>query len=153
MTVEERTAEVLRSGRFDRITIRQARALIDSTVNLDRTPVSVGYYFGTWRNAGHYTWREGMEKTRYGSDEPMPWKRVDGQLTPKGDREGECLIHYLDGWTAIAFVNRTDDSRPGSNSAFFFDQRLSFAEAVAEARKRFPEVMDRLAFDLVEVER
>jgi hypothetical protein len=119
----------------------------------DSRRVGVAYYFGTYRQAGHYFWTEGMGHSRYSGDPPGPWGHVDGQLAPAGDVEGEALLHHKDGWTAIAFANRTDDSRPQSNSAFLFDATLTFDEALEEARKRFSQVVERLSFEIVEVDK
>jgi hypothetical protein len=66
--------------------------------------------------------------------------------------QGQCYRHHKDGWTAIAFANRTDDSRGGSNSVFFFEADLAFQECVAAARDLFPQVMESLPFELVEIE-
>jgi hypothetical protein len=153
----ERVFEVLRSGRFDRLTVRQARIVIDSTADLSRVPVTRRFYFGCGSEAGHYYWtpgRHGMAKTRWlsAADHGLPWGRVDGQLTPRGrEVQGEALLHHKDGWTALAFWDRSVDTRGGCNSVFFFDSRLSFEQALADAREHFPQVFARFDFEVVDV--
>ena len=149
-----RCCEVLVSGRFDRLTVAHARALIESDADLSRTPVTRRLYFGCGRDIGHYFWGPGMLKD-LGYREIvsiLPWKHIDGVLNPKKQVQGEAYIHHLGGWTAIAFADRSVDTRHGSNSAFFFDSRLNFTEALADARKHFPEVFARISFQIVLVE-
>lgn len=125
-----------------------------------------GYYFGTYRRPGHYLRHEGDDRTfgtngRYGDefrwrdvdDIPEAWHGLDDKLRPRRGRQGECALHHLDGWTALAFVNYTDDQRPGSNSVFLLPGTLNFDEAVAEATRRFPYITERFAFELVEARR
>jgi hypothetical protein len=116
------------------------------------------FYFGTYGAPGHHLRdeygrkvrpthpHEGVEAIQWG---PLPWKHIDGGLCPRGpQRQGEALLHHKDGWTALAFWNRTDDTRAGSNSAFFFEGTLTFEEALAAARERFPRVMRHLPFEV-----
>lgn len=112
------------------------------------------YYFGTYSRPGHWLWSTSGRKvgsTGYGEsfrwDVELPWRRIDGTLNPS-QVQGECAVHHRAGWTALAFINRTDDSRPGSNSVFFFEGDLTFAEAVQAAHRRFPWVMRNIKFEL-----
>ena len=112
------------------------------------------FYFGTAHGqAGHYFFTVEGKHLRYDTTKFLPWKEIDGKLNPN-EQQGVCRLHYKDGWTAIAFANRIDDRRPGSNSAFFFDTTLTFGQAVAEARKQFPWIMERIdqSFELRMVE-
>jgi hypothetical protein len=121
------------------------------------------YYFGNWRSDGHATFIPGMQHTppRTPWYPPTPWKeKIDGTLTP-GDRGGlsgarlsyeamsathqsEGALYHKDGWTALAFHDFTGDSRPNSQSVFFFDEVLGAGEACAAAARDFPEVWFRL---------
>lgn len=117
------------------------------------------FYFGTFERPGHYlrdaSWKtinpenphQGVDKIVWG---PLPWKDIDGGLQPQCGGQGEALLHHKDGWTALAFANDTDDRR-GGNSAFFFDAELDFDQALAAARERFPHVVERFAFEIVEL--
>lgn len=113
------------------------------------------FYFGTYQGAGHYLRDLHWNSRRYdrngdgGWDAPFPWSNIDGGLTPPRGREGEAALHHKDGWTALAFVNYTDDNRGGSNSVFFFKGTLTFEEAVAATRALFPHVVERFAFEIV----
>jgi hypothetical protein len=85
------------------------------------------FYFGCWDAIGHFLW------TPSGVSVPLsttPWgNAVDTGLCPgkrdrrgevacENQREGEAALHHLDGWTALAFWDRSVDTRHGSNSAF-----------------------------------
>lgn len=113
------------------------------------------YYFGTYRRSGHYLFDMGMNEVRgqFAGDakSPVPWGwAIDGKLNPN-EREGEARLHHKDGWTALAFANRTDDSRPGSNSVFLVNRHLTFLEAVVYFIDLFPQVVQRFKFQIVEV--
>lgn len=111
------------------------------------------WYFGTWRQAGHYWWAPGMHSTLGGplphpfdgvhppgADDRDPWRRDETQ--------GVVRRVIVDGWTVLAFWNRMDDKRPGSNSAFVVRGDLSYDDAMARAREAFPQVFARLPFTL-----
>lgn len=76
----------------------------------------------------------------------------DQTLCPEkraGQPQGVARLHHAlapDGtpWTAIAFWDRTGDSRPGSNSAFLFEGTLTFEAACAAAFEHFPAVWRRM---------
>lgn len=110
------------------------------------------YYFGTWLEPGHYLWGRDMRRLRYG-EARGPWGWVDGKLVPRGGEDGEALLHHKDGWTCVAFYNRAWDGRPSCNSAFLFDQTLTFAQALQAARVFFPQVIAKLPFEIVEADR
>lgn len=118
------------------------------------------FYFGTYRQAGHYLWDEYMQHAEHdgykalpyrdGRERPwglLPWKQIDGAFNPSA-REGEAAVAHKDGWTALGFANYTDDKRGGSNSAFFFDQILDFDAALTLARETFPSVFEHLDFGI-----
>lgn len=115
------------------------------------------YFFGCWRDVGHYWWRPvgggrftlGVEKIswrefEYGCPTDQPWGHVDGKLYPRPSGQSEAALHHKDGWTALAMVDRTVDSRPGSNSVFMFHATLDFDQAVDAARAHFPGVVERI---------
>lgn len=119
------------------------------------------YYFGCWLHPGHFFFEPGMKRaprevarSRHSSDRDqpqiVPWGYgVDGQLCPRRGRQGEALVHHRDGWTALAFWDRSVDDRGGSNSVFLFEATLDFPAALAKARETFPEVFARFDFDVV----
>ncbi len=120
------------------------------------------FYFGcargVWghREAGHYFYAPGGRSARE-AEAVNPWGHVDGKLAPReyeGRSAPECpqgvaALHHKDGWTALAFWDRTGDSRGNSNSTFLFDATLTFEEALAAARENFPALFERFTFDIV----
>lgn len=107
---------------------------------------SRAYYFGCWRSAGHYFWTPGPSSVRERYQETvarLPWDKVDGKLHPSGV-QSEAALHHAGGWTALAMADRTVDSRGGSNSVFFFQDVLTFDQALAEARRLFGVVVARI---------
>lgn len=119
------------------------------------------YYFGCWKEAGHFFWVPGMRHLprsvgRWYPD--TPWEnQIDGKLTP-GKRghngrlishrppppQSQAALHHKDGWTALAMHDYSVDSRGASNAAFFFDEILDAGEACAKAAFTFPEVWARI---------
>lgn len=104
------------------------------------------YYFGCWRQSGHYFFTEGMASAResYNATKArLPWDRIDGALYPSGE-QSEAALHHAGGWTALAMADRTVDSRGGSNSVFLFKDTLTFDQALARARELFGPVVARI---------
>ena len=114
------------------------------------------YYFGCRNDSGHYLWDrqrrsvEYWDRLAHASISPVPWPRLDGELCDGGyGVQGRARLHHKDGWTALAFADRSIDKRPGSNSAFFFEATFDFEQAVAAARQHFPEIVERFPFEIV----
>lgn len=107
------------------------------------------YYFGCWGGIGHHLWttRGNFAEVchSWGSNE----YGLDGRLTPTDTKhEGVARLVHKDGWTALAFWDRSVDRRGGSNSVFLFDAALTFDDAVNEAKRAFPSVWARFKFDV-----
>ena len=106
------------------------------------------FYFGCLGGKGHNAWTPGGHRIE--SDAiPGPWNHIgliDGKLTPQTnyDRQFEAKLHKKDGWTAIAFWDRTIDDRLNSNSAFFVESDLSFEQIVEIFCRKFPMVINRM---------
>lgn len=129
-------------------------------------------YFGCARGVWHQDVGHGFHEPggrslglgRRGQD-IGPWGlKVDSRLQPLaagGTKEqrpygeeapqGRALLHHKDGWTALAFWDRTGDSRSNSNSTFLFDTTLSFDEALVAAKENFPELFERFDFEVSQV--
>jgi hypothetical protein len=107
------------------------------------------FYFGRLNHCGH-TLHGKKTNRRWDS---TPWGNlIDGGLAPKLDVvDGNILEHHKDGWTAIAFWDRSGDSRPNSNSAFFVCCTMDAAELSSWAKKQWPEVFNRNNFPLLVV--
>lgn len=108
-------------------------------------------YFGCRGEAGHYFHR----LNQFESLEPpegFPWGlTVDGRLQPPvqreprggytgaGFRNGDAVRHVKDGWTAVAYWDRTVDSRPGSCSVLICRGVFTTPEVVARVRHVMPD--------------
>lgn len=104
-------------------------------------------YFGCIGQPGHFMHGEDGRRDYYAV---TPWgKTPDGTLCPEGKQvEGKALLHHKAGWTAISFWDRSVDGRGGCNSNFFVDRDLSFDEAVAISKERFPRIWSRFKFEV-----
>lgn len=121
------------------------------------------YYFGCRNRPGHYLFDVHFRLTPYGGPKELPWKEreIDGRLCPnwraKGKHrngpeiEGNALLHHKEGWTALAFWDRSVDRRGACNSVFFFEGTHTFEEAVELARATFPGVWSRFTFEVIDV--
>lgn len=109
------------------------------------------YYFGCWGD-GHFLWTPEQDSVRISrmKNETPFGDDIDGYLqggsaicTGNGI-PSNAQLHHKDGWTALAFWDRTVDTRPGSCSVFLAEG-VHDVEAIKEiARSNFPEVWDRL---------
>lgn len=115
--------------------------------------------------AGHYFFLPGQRGFALDRDLPLPPSLVrhpspDGRWCfpaprtpeqmrngfPRGadDAQGRSFIHFVDGWTIIAWWDRSEDTRRGSNAVFFVRGRHPWAVAVAQAREAFPRELARM---------
>lgn len=117
-------------------------------------------YFGSYRKDGHHPYGEGMILLRYNWDAEfpvagVPWTRdvIDGGLCPghSASPQGRAALHHKNGWTALAFWDRSDDTRPGSHSTFFIEGTHDFETMKRLCQERFPEVWKRYTFEVVRV--
>ncbi len=109
------------------------------------------FYFGCWGDSGHYLWDEHANHARRGTGLPpsLGVARLDGEFAPKGPQtEGRAALHHVDGWTVLAFWDRSVDRRHGSHSTFVAEGAHDFAAMVAIARARFPRVWGRYRFEV-----
>lgn len=115
------------------------------------------FYFGPWDQAGHHMRAEShpprdLEESRAISHftRTNPWGvKIDGGLCPpQSFGEGRARLHHKDGWTAVAFWDRTVDTRPGSNSAYLAEGTFTFEEMVEMAKTRFAARWNKMAFEV-----
>lgn len=108
------------------------------------------FYFGPIKEPGHYLWD--IRGKMLWPSQIGPWTLgdLDGSVQPKGinQSEGIALLHHKDGWTALAFWDRTVDTRMGSNSVYVADAVLSFEEIVALAKEQFKERWEQMKFEV-----
>ena len=86
--------------------------------------------FGSRPQAGHFLWRKPGPRSSLTDLEQTPWGyALDSKLAPAGPQiEGRALCHHADGWTALAWWDRSVDSRPGSNAAVLVHEDIPAAE-------------------------
>ena len=142
-------------------------AMAARLAELSDRPVDV-LYFGCIERAGHYLWsREGtgrpctdrrdreLAQRLGGLDGALCWnsKSKRGQYSHERDEtEGLAFLTHREGWTALAFWDRSVDHRGACNSAFLAEGTLTFAQIIRHARLRWPEVWARFSFEIVEVD-
>ena len=108
-------------------------------------PVPEVFYFGRKDSMGHSLHYK-RQARRY---DETPWGiHLDGGLlkTKMDVPDGDIVYAQKDGWTAIAFWDRSGDSRPGSNSAFLTPALVDLDELIRRAREQWPEVFRRQGF-------
>lgn len=113
------------------------------------------FYFGSGLGElGHYLWEPGMgyAVSLHRPGLTIPWRvqELDCGLCPRGPQvQGQALVHYSAGWSAMAFWDRSEDDRENSCSVFILEGTHSFPEIVRQAQEHFPEVWDRMKFEVV----
>ncbi len=119
------------------------------------------FYFGPWDRPGHFLFDE-AGRTQWDSPPNFPWRGghgIDGVLQPgcvmkRGhwqngiENEGEALLHYRDGWTALSFWDRSVDHRMACNSTYFAEGTFTFDQMVEMAKTRFAMRWEKMNFDV-----
>lgn len=116
-------------------------------------------YMGCYLDSGHHPWDENMERVhwKWNAEVPVegiPWgPELDNGLCPghSASREGIAALHHKDGWTALAFWDRSVDTRPGSHSTFCIKGTYDFEEMKRLCQERFPKIWARYKFPVVPV--
>lgn len=108
------------------------------------------YYFGPWDQAGHYLFTERLESIWPAKIGPWRPGFLDGglQINDKTQPEGVALLHHLEGWSALAFWDRTVDTRMACCSVYLADAILTFEEIVALAKEKFKVRWDKMKFEV-----
>lgn len=128
------------------------------------------FYFGPWDQSGHYLCDEHGRRVRLEHRGAFPWNEngvtgmpmIDGALQPrkpseyrhsKGEElpQGVAALHYLNGWTALCFWDRSVDKRGACNSNYFAEGIFTFDEMVAMAKTRFAYRWNKMAFEVVPI--
>lgn len=103
---------------------------------------------GIWTGAFGFSHHVSLTETPWGTklDGGLCPEVRYGVLTPEPDY---LKVHRLDGWTAVAFWDRSGDSRPGSNTAFLVRSHAAHVEDILKwARIQWPEVWARPGFPI-----
>lgn len=115
------------------------------------------YYFGCWGGYGHYLWQQNGRHPQPSTILDLPWKEkdLDCTLCPRYQRystnqqnEGEALLHHKNGWTALAFWDRSIDKRHGSNSVLLIQKEVTLEEAIEIFKQEYPSIWSRFNFTI-----
>ncbi len=119
-------------------------------------------FFGAWDRPGHYYWLPGRRSAETSRLLPasLAGGKIDGRLAPQKreprypnrllETEGEAAVHHIEGWTVVAWWDRSVDRRGMSNSALLMRGTHTMSAVFLEAADKFPELLPRFA-TLVEV--
>lgn len=110
-------------------------------------------YFGCiGAGRGHNLFKSENGHPRYQHFYSTPWGRdIDTGLCPKPEPkqpDGVLCYRVKDGWSAIAFWDRSGDQRPGSNTVFLVNAFVPALELLELARRQWPDVFKRENFPL-----
>ena len=100
---------------------------------------AVGYPLSDDGTCGPAAWPE-----LYDARGRFRYIRSDTGHSDGGQDEGVPRFVRKDGWTLVFLWDRSADKRGGCCAAFAFDAELPDAEALATARRFFPEVFARI---------
>lgn len=116
------------------------------------------YYFGCYKEAGHYLWRAYQDgsitkmyehNTEFPKDFPIQYRALDSCLLGYTKQiEGKGTLNYINGWTILAFWDRSQDKRFNSNSAFMIQGNYSLDKMKELAKAYFPQIYKRFNFDI-----
>jgi len=121
------------------------------------------YYFGceSKERKGHFLhmpWQPGYQRMGAGRErrEELPWDdgMLDSGLAPNDprQRQGICrlttVVTDAGTWTALAFWDRSGDSRGNSNSAIIAEGEYTHDEMVALFQEHFPVVWERVTAEM-----
>lgn len=115
------------------------------------------YFFGCWEQPGHY-WLN--PRNRWANEDVIMRRvpavlhrgKIDAGFCPgyvgpyKRDRqevEGAAALHHIDGWTVLAWWDRSIDGRGGCNSALVALGLWNFAAMLEIGRAQVPRVIER----------
>lgn len=105
------------------------------------------FYYGAVGGPGHYLHDDKLRVIHHprGLDFPVDPFILDGRLLPQtGEQpEGMSELWTNEKWSILTFWDRSEDSRPGSNSSFVIEGRHDFRSTVAIAKHHFPVLFER----------
>lgn len=109
-------------------------------------------YFGCLApgRAGHFllSAHGSMSYYRLENIGPKALKMLDGGFLPRDAKPGLIYRSVLPGWTIIAQIDNSVDTRPGSNAEFIAPGEYSLEEMVTMARETFPVIVARLGWEV-----
>ena len=113
------------------------------------------YYFGKWPDvyAGHHLYdKSGYTLHNLPKDFPCAEGALDGGLLPPNqpEIEGVASVVHLNGWTILAFWDRSGDKRGRSNSAFVVRGYWDFPVIHHITQSNFPKIWKRFNFPITD---
>ena len=112
------------------------------------------WYFGWQKDYGHRlrSWHDQSDR-HIPDDFPCPYHALDTGMLPPKKPEIEGLAHMIsiNGWTIMAFWDRSGDSRPKSNTALIVRGTHTFDAMVKLFQHCFPEDFARFPFALYQL--
>lgn len=130
-------------------------------VKRSKAPVKIdltgkGYFWGVWPGdpSGHAL--HNINGKRIFEDEFLfPWSEdvLDNEFLPEviggqPQPEGIATLIQEEGWTVLAFWDRSGDDRFGSRTLFVLEGTHHFLNALLISRTLFPKVFDRIEFQI-----
>lgn len=128
------------------------------------------YYYGCWNNrTGHFLFKpdgtfvemesekrlaEQMKSVNISCDIFISSSKCPQRKDVNNRRlevEGEAHLHHINGWTLLAFWNRSVDHRNSSHSNFFTQGEWDFNQMCQIARKSYPSIWQKLDENRVKV--
>lgn len=115
------------------------------------------YYFGCWDTSGHYLHDVygNTGRSQDVKDElPFPWTELDGTFCPGANAEdskqveGSAKLTHVEGWTILAFWDRTVDTRGNSHSTYVMRGKHTGEEMLEAIKQNFPGVHARYKFKI-----
>lgn len=119
--------------------------------------MSEAFYFGCVGTSGHHLHTPDLRTaSRAGPFTPAmldtpfcPGMTPDARgMTPREQPEGVARLTHVEGWTVLAFWDRSIDNRHGSHSTYVLRGTLAYDDAARLAREAFPRVWARYRFDV-----
>lgn len=100
------------------------------------------WFFGVWPGTGGGHYFRGRDSRR--AEKKQPFGYPDGNYQPdNGQKQGPAALSHLNGWTCLAWWDRSEDTRPGCCSALIFKGEYSFDSMVEVLKARFPKIYAR----------
>jgi hypothetical protein len=115
------------------------------------------FYFGCWSQPGHHLFTvDGMgtheRRDDFPRDFPVKIHVLDTGLLGYDTKEeqGEAVLSHIGKWTILSFWDRSIDKRGQCNSNFILRGILTFGDALAVAKSKFPSIFARIHFEIRE---
>lgn len=117
------------------------------------------FFFGCWTNLGHHLFntraisvsadRAGLPWAEPDMDQCPGWRKSKDVNFPEDQQiEGRAKLHHKDGWTALAWWDRSVDHRYGSNAGLYAQGTFTADEMIQLGQTYFPHVFVRFTYEI-----